>query len=238
MWTYHYFSVENTFLCKYTLFSACLNVKQRKPAASSSSVLSVTSFVKQQNTPSCKLHYHNNGSRRHYSNLSARLSTHTSISANVTAKTPAVKYSYLRRFDEFVDVFYSVYTGFPTVLGWMDASPEKVMTNHKQRLTSMRLDLRSSLPLTTLKGKGLFLYFEEIEVISQLIYYILLHMMCYMFTSYFTVLRQWHSNTKGQYSLPVCLTETLCDLDLMTAEKVNGSVHKPKPSVVLIEPGS
>jgi len=77
-------------------------------------------------------------------------------------------------------VFYSVYAGFPTVLGLMDASPEKVMTNHKQRLTSMRLDLGSPLLLTTLKGKCLFLYFEEMEVVNQLIYYILLHMMCYI----------------------------------------------------------
>lgn len=119
-------------------------------------MFSVTSFVKQQNTPSCKLHYHNNGSRRHYTNLSKRLSAHASISTTVTAKTSAIKYSYLSCFDEFVDVFYSVYTGFLTVLGWMDASPEKVMTNHKQRLTSMRLDLGSALLLTTLKGKGLF----------------------------------------------------------------------------------
>lgn len=80
------------------------------------------------------------------------------MSTTVTAKTSAIKDSYLSRFDEFVDVFYSVYPGFLTVLGWMDASPEKVMTNHKQRLTSMRLDLGSPLPLTTLKGKALFLY--------------------------------------------------------------------------------
>lgn len=121
----------------------------------------VTRFVKQQNTPSCKLHYHNNGSRRHYINVSTRFSARVLTSSTVTVKAAVLKYSYLSRFEEFVDVLYSVYTDFLTVLGWMDALPEKVMTNHKQRLTSMRLDLGSPLPLATLKGKGLFLYSER-----------------------------------------------------------------------------
>lgn len=39
----------------------------------------------------------------------------------------------------------------------------------------MRLDLGNPLLLTTLKGKCMFLYFDEIELINQLVYYILLH---------------------------------------------------------------
>lgn len=95
-----------------------------------------------------------------YHLYSTIVKTNASISQPVTAKRSAFKYLYLSSFVEFVDVVVFRYSGFPTVLGWMDVSPEKVMTNHEQRLTSMRLDLRNWLLLTTLKDKSLFLYLK------------------------------------------------------------------------------
>lgn len=78
-----------------------------------------------------------------------------------------------------------------------------------------------------LKGQGLvFVSKRRSRLSDELIYYILLHMMCnIIFYSPTAVTLKYKRRDFFSF---VVKTESLCDLDLMTAEKVNGSVHKPK----------